>query len=928
VTIDAVGSPLLRSAATAWLRQGAWAVLVFLGFAVASLAAASAPMFTEASRNAVFADRRAAVAPNAAQNDDAVVRLTASASPRSADQERALRELRAIPNLTPPRLGGSSVGAEVTLPTAWTSTVGAGGRTAAARLFAAEDPATRLRPVATAETDGAWLPQPVAEEIGARPGDTVTFTVTTRGKARSAEVRIAGVYATSGRLPADPVGGRSWSAQRADLPSDPGTETLSGYLLIADVPTIERLADATGDQILWWADADLVAGTTLDGARRTARDVEDLRQRYAHALAGDPDAVASPRVASGIGRIAGEALAVAAVVDRRTRTVESAAIAVGLVSVLAVALLSVRRRRVELQHGVGAGVAPATVGTVWFVEHLGPAILAGATGWVVAWWLVGSLGPPGELTAASLTPALVAAGLVALAGPLVAAVAAGVAAARRVRPAAPATPARPRPWALLVVIAAAVAVVGLWGTTQARGIDLAVPLLVLAAVGVLGGSALVRLAAAGRRRAPTSARQRFLVAWLVRRRLAAGGERALTVMVLTAGFGMLAFGLCAVDSVAANTDDRVAVAAGAEAVAQIGGTYLLDANPVPVPPDPEPPGSSPPEGLVPGVRTPPLPDHATFVWRIDADTYLGYGTRDMLVVNPEQFVRVALWGRGEDLAAARRAVRRLGEFDPATAVPGRPIPAIVVGDKEVANATEVPVTVGPWTGFLDAIAHLPAFPGLGNRPLFVVPDTITFTHLGFFDPRLRPRSGGVILPNLTTRTYVWTSAGGPGVTEILAGRGIEPERLDTATGARQRPTAVAAAQSRGYQLAVAAYLALLAAVALGVYSERTASAGRSGDLMLARVGVGPTRVVRARAAELAALVVVSLACAAVGVAVLAPLASRLLDEDPKLVPVLRLTVPPQALIVTAAVAVAATLAATGLAWLRARTREEEAYRAD
>jgi putative ABC transport system permease protein len=931
-----VRSPLLLAATTAWLRQGVWAVLVFAAFAVAALAAASAPMFTEASGNAVFADRRAAVAPNAAQGDDAVVRLTASASPRSADQERAVRELRAIPNLTAPRLGGSSVGAELTLPRPWESAVGMGGRRAPVRLFAVEDPTTRLVPAGEAGAEGAWLPQPVADDIGARSGDTIAFSVTTGGLERVAEVRVAGVYVTSGRLPADPAGGRSWSAQRADLPAEPGARTLSGYLLVADVATIERLAEETGDRVLWWADADLAPGTTLAGARRTARDVEELRLRYARILSGEPNAVVSPRVASGIGRIVGDATAVTAVVDRRTRTVEAAAIVVGLVSVLAVALLSVRRRQVELWHGVGAGISPSTVGALWFVEHLGPAILAGATGWAAAWWLVWGLGPPGEISAASLTPALAAAGLAALAGPLVAALAAGLASARRVRPSAPAVPSRPRPWALLVVVAAAVAIVGLWGTTQPRGIDLAVPLLVLAALGVLGGSALVRLASAGRRRpadpadSPQSARRRFVVAWLVRRRVAAGGERALTVMVLTAGFGMLAFGLCAVDSVAVNTADRVAVAAGAEAVAQIdGGSYLFDPDAVTVPPDPEPPGTRSPEGLVPGGRTPPLPDHATFVWRIDADTPLGYGTRDLVVVNPEQLIRVALWGRGADLAAARRALRRIGAVDPATAVPDRPIPAIIVGDEEVAGATDVPVDLGEWNGQLKVVAHIPAFPGLGlgNRPLYVVPDIVTFTHLGYLDPRLRPRSGSV-LPRPQVRTYVWTSAGARGVAEVLGGRNLEPARVDTATQARQRPTAVAAAQARGYQLAVAAYLALLAAVALGVYSERSASAGRSGDLMLARVGLGRARVVRARTAELVTLVVVSLACVATGLAVLAPLASRLLDDDPKLVPVLRFTVPALAWTVTAAVAVAATAVASAIAALRARTREEEAYRDD
>jgi putative ABC transport system permease protein len=939
-----VCSPLLSAAITGWVRQGAWAVLVFLAFVAATVASVSAPMFSEASANAVFADRRAAVPPNAGRKEDAVVRLTASVSPRSADQQAALRELAAIPNLTPPRIGGSSIRAELAVLRSWASAVTLNGRSAPVRLFAADDPAARVVPVATAPVpDGVWLPQPTADELAARPGDTVTYSVKADGTVSSVEVRVAGVYATTGRLPADPAGGRSWSVQRSDLPVDPGARTLPGFLLIGDPATIERLADATGDQMLWWADADLVPGVTLAGARETARQIARLKVRYAQFLAGNPNAVLAPRVTSGINMITSDAVTVSAAVDRRIRTVEWAAIAIGLASVLAVGLLSVRRRRIELRHGVGTGVPPLAVGSLWFVEHLGPAVLAGAAGWVTAWSLVRWLGPGGAVTVASVTPALVVAGLVALVGSLVVAGSATVTAARWVRPVPPVTPSRPRAWVILIVVAAGVAVVGLWGTTQARGIDLAVPMLVLAALGALGGSALIRAAGLRRRGAAAPGRadgapraggaapltgagpQRWVVGWLVRRRLAAGGERRLTITVLTTGLGMLAFALCAVASVAAVADDRIAVDTGAEVVAEIGGSWLLDPDAVYMPPDPEPPGTPPSEGLVPGVRTPPLPADATLVWRIDAETTLDYGLRDLVVVNPEQLLRVASWGHGDDLAAARRAVRQLAAIDPATALPGRDIPAIVVGDPTVAGSEEIPVNLGPWSGRLDVIAELPVFPGLGQvkRPMYVVPDLVTFTRLGMFDPRLHPRGRSELAP-LTFRTFVWTSAGGEGLTKVLGD--LQPQRVDTAATARQRPPVLAAARSRGYQLAVVAYLALLAVISLCVYSERTASASRPGDLMLARVGVGRARVVRARAAELAALVGASLACAVGGLAVLAPLASRLLDDEPGRVPVLRLTVPAEAIVITIAAAVVATAAATALALLRGRSREEEAYR--
>jgi outer membrane protein W len=129
-----VRSPLLKAAVTGWVRQGAWAVLVLAAFAVASLAAASAPLHNEASGNAVFAERVAAVAPTATQSEAPVVRVSGSSSPRSADQRDAVRDLRAIPNLTAPRLGGGSVGAEVAGPVPWESTVTFRGRSGPARL--------------------------------------------------------------------------------------------------------------------------------------------------------------------------------------------------------------------------------------------------------------------------------------------------------------------------------------------------------------------------------------------------------------------------------------------------------------------------------------------------------------------------------------------------------------------------------------------------------------------------------------------------------------------------------------------------------------------------------------------------------------------------------------------------------------------------
>ncbi|GAA0933083.1 hypothetical protein GCM10009558_046250 [Virgisporangium aurantiacum] len=98
--------------------------------------------------------------------------------------------------------------------------------------------------------------------------------------------------------------------------------------------------------------------------------------------------------------------------------------------------------------------------------------------------------------------------------------------------------------------------------------------------------------------------------------------------------------------------------------------------------------------------------------------------------------------------------------------------------------------------------------------------------------------------------------------------------------------------------------------------------------MLARVGVGRARIVGARAAELVALVLVALACTVGGLAVLGPMAARLLDPVPEQVPVLRFGVPFAAVAVTAGAAVVAAALATGLAVVRSSAREEEAFRGD
>lgn len=730
------------------LRQRTWSVLTVCAFLVPAAACAAGPMFAEASANAAFDARRAAVPATARQDDAPVVRLSADTGPKSLDQQSVLTEMRAIPGLRQTTLTGQSVGAEVVRPVFWESTVSVRGKSDRARLYAVENPRSELTAVGrTAPGDGIWLPAPLAGEIGAEPGDELVVTVRFRidGKPRRTTVPMAGAYAVDGRLPA----GRTWALRRFDTPGDTEFRTLASYLLIGDVPTVEKLANALGDQILWSTEATLKPGATLAEAETTARRIEDVRRRYASARTpdGNPDNPLSLRFASGIGRIAAAAEATNHAVAQRTRPVEWAAIVIGLASVLAVVLLSIRRRERELRHAVAVGISPIRVGGLWLLEHFLPAVLGAALGWVVAWQLVVRFGPPGRLVE-SLAPAGWAAAAATAGGLLTVAGVSGAAAFRRVRPAPPATLRRALPWGLLVVVAAIVAVAGLSGASgTGGGVDLLVPLLVLAAAAVIAG----RLTSV--RRTSSSAAPRRPAVWLAARRLRSGGaERRVAIVVITTGLGMLLFALSALQSTATSADDRVAVAAGAEGVATLDGSWQLDPQAVLVP-EGGPNGEAPPEGPVPGVRTPPLPPGNTVVWRVDATTPLDDTPRDVLLVDPARFREVALWGHGADLAAARAAValldRKPGEDDP--------IPAIAVADPGSAGLDTIAVTVGYSPQVLELVARVPAFPGMQDRPMYVVAAEPVYAKVGPADPRLRPRSGLDQNP-LFARTYLWSSA--------------------------------------------------------------------------------------------------------------------------------------------------------------------------
>lgn len=921
-----LGDRLTAAAVLGGLRQRSWSLLILSAFLVLAAAGSAGPMFAEASDNAAFQVRRDQIPATARQNDAAVVRVSADYGPRSIDQEPVLADLRSVPGLTPPDLTGGSIGAELAAPGFWGFWAGVGDRLERGRLFAVASPSSELVAVgAPAAADGLWLPQPMAAALRVRPGDQIELTLRqgARGKPRKTPTTVRGIYAVDavGRLPADVPGSRKWALRNGDTPGDTEFETLPAHLLIGDVATVERLALAVDDPIFWSVESALDPAATLTEARRTADEVEYLRRRYAQELPSEVDSPAALRFATGIGRIVANAQATTEAVRQRTQPVEWAAIAVGLASVLAVALLSARRRSRELRHAAAVGLSPLRVGGLWLLEHLLPAAIGAGLGWLAAWQLVLALGPPGVVQE-SLAPSARNGVLAVLAGLVVVAAIGAVAAARQVRPATPATARRVLPWGSMVVIAALVAAAGLLGAGgPAGGVDLLVPLLVLAAVGVIVGW-LPGLLAGGKLSGSP-------VLWLARRRLASGGtERRLTVVVVTAGLGMLLFAISAVRTTSISADDRIAVAAGAEGVGVLEGSWQLDDAAIPIPPeDPERPYSDQP---VPGVRVPPMPPGSTIVWRTDVRTLLDDDQKDLLIIDPATFESVAMWGRGPDLAAARKALAALAA-QPAD--DGGRARVIAVGDPASEGVDTIRMRLGFADQYFELAARVPAFPGMRGRPMYVAAADPTLGKLSREDPRLRPVNQQT--NQLFPIVYVWSSGGADGVQAVAVPHGVQPERVSTAATLRQDGAYVATSRARGYQLAIAGYLALLAILTLCVYAQRTAVLRRPADLMLARVGLGRRRIGQARTLEFVLLAVIALAGAGGGVAALAPLGARLLDDQPGLLPRLTFQLSPLGLAITAGAAVVATLltvavtrSSSASSSASSATSEEAAYRDD
>ncbi|HEU4356519.1 MAG TPA: hypothetical protein VFT27_13100, partial [Actinomycetota bacterium] len=189
---------LWRSAPRVLLRYPALLITVLSGTALLALAAAAAPLFLSATSSEIVTG--SLERPHITRYMAGItyrfdgLPLTPTSfgpsdrSPKIEDLDAAFGQVAA---------GGPALGAPLEEVLADPVSLSFGGTrgTQLGRLFGAPDVTSHVERVAGREGDGVWVPKFIAEDLGVRPGDTIVLSATSRGRLRSVQVTVDGIYA-------------------------------------------------------------------------------------------------------------------------------------------------------------------------------------------------------------------------------------------------------------------------------------------------------------------------------------------------------------------------------------------------------------------------------------------------------------------------------------------------------------------------------------------------------------------------------------------------------------------------------------------------------------------------------------------------------------------------------------------------------------
>lgn len=576
------------------------------------------------------------------------------------------------------------------------------------RLVAADGALDHVHPIAGEDGDGVWIPDLIADAVGAGPGDDIRL----EHAGRTILVPVDGVYRSLYPLP----WAGYWLRWTHDVYLDPGC-------LDCPAPPQPILADA--DQVLAWTDrlgprrADLgwtaplrdPNDLSLDVARDQAASADRARQRASDRT--DPVGAAlrccgrawSQPCCGGIT----EALFVSSLddvittVDRRTVSLETAGrllrgagVVVALIVTAAAGAFAHAARRTEAGLLFVRGATWPAVAAWSGLESLIPCVVGGAMGLLLAVVLVRLLGP-GAPSSPSATAIAVRGTIVAVAVALLSlgAVAAVTFLHRSEHHRSRLRLLRRVPWelalvALAIVLYRRILEQGVFGGERPSGdqaqpslLLLIFPIVFLAGFGTLAARAFV--AGVGRLRARP---QRSEASYLAIRRLAgATGPGRVLIAATTLCLGIFVQSQMMVGSLRATVDAKAKVFVGSDVQGRINVS-----TPLP--------------------RSMPLP-FTTVTRMVDAGDLPGGSDFDLLVVDPATFADAAYWRDAFSETALPVLLDRLVRDDP------DPLNAIVVRGPRIREGAIVRMQEHELA--LHIVGRADAFPGMTSlHPLIVV----------------------------------------------------------------------------------------------------------------------------------------------------------------------------------------------------------------
>jgi len=692
-----------------------------------------------------------------------------------------------------------------------------------------------------AEHPGVWLPDVVADELGAHAGDTVDVSL---GASRSAggppsPVPVTGVYR-------DLRGGRDrhWCGMRFTFES----RTIGGgppppVVLFDEGRIVPFLTDAgAGFAPAQWEYAPDPSEWDLPTAERATDAFEALVTTANDPLSPLGSLLDRGATTADVPRSVLRAQRTVASVQSVAGPVALGTMGVAVVMLLAAARSWLTRRSQEVTILSLRGAGPVAVALKGIAELLPGLLLGAALGVGSAELVVRLVAPDPHIDLDALREGILVVAGALLVALVMAAVVVGAGVRRVGMGAGGATPRRSLPlWEPVVLALAGAAYYELHTRrtvvedTRVDGLLLLFPLLLLA-----GGAGLAARLALSARPLGWLARRSPTAAWLALRRLAAARFRAALIVTGAAiSIGILVFASAISSSVSATSYAKATLGYGSAQVVR-----LTQNSPRPV--------------------APPLPGISTVVTRANeaAEFDNAQSRTDVLGVDPDSFADAAFW---DGSFAGRSLTGLLGLLGP-RADQQDAVPAIAVGNG-VPDRLDLSLDGddGPSSLEVKVVARARAFPGLAfieDRPLVVV------------DRRALTRSG------VTAHAEVWVDDPSPTVASRLRDEGldvqfaVQPGRDVSGTQLQPQLSAI------DYLEVIGVAATLATAAGLGLYFAANSERRQLGAAVARQLGLPALQATAATAIEVVAILAASVALG-VGLAVLAVrLVFRQLDPLP------------------------------------------------